>query len=528
MNDEAEKDKLTDTVSLELDTDLRLNPKQLQLGKVELLTDALILPYSNIEKQLSQFVTGASQDETKRLRRKMKNYLDRLNANPLIPLNFRMKVLNQFEQELELFDAEMTAAVLNAHKIGVDLVQKAAREESGYYTYLIDMVSNAIELAVKLLLLSLAQHRAPAVISTRQFFDLARLGLNVARVLDKRSHARQQRLYKAVCNYELLRALNFYGKTETQQKMTWEELQYHIGVLQPQFYRDGESPGEMANKSFLVSNINRPNEPARFFNSLPDPLRHACIVIPMDAFMNRLDTALKRVKSVLENQDIQKKSLHTEDSLQTTLVGGSAILYALRNEKREDRSSDQPKAHVILEWDAARAFNSVFSSAAAWWGESDTADTSAWSVIHISNHGVDVERISSEPLPYHIGSFVGLKWIPDAKQPTLGFISWFKEVKPGECHIRIHFLKDQCQLAQATIYAGDEALHSKRTWPILVKPGKSSIITIFPDPHIARKMVFVISRNDKNAYFKVKEVITSGPNATVCQMVRAKLTNAAK
>jgi len=299
--------------------------------------------------------------------------------------------------------------------------------------------------------------------------------------------------------------------------------------LQPRFYRDGESAAAMTDKSFLVSSINRPNEPARLLATLPDPLGNACIVIPMDAFMDRLHTALKRVTSVLENKALQKKDLHTEDALQTTLVGGSAILHALRNEKREGRAPSQSEAQVILEWDAARAFRSAFPGIADWWmGESDTADITAWSVTNISNHGIDIERISPDPLPYHVGSFVGLEWISGTKQPSVGFVRWFKEEKPGEHHLSIQFLKDQCQLAQATMDAVDQGLRSKRTWPILIKPGKDSITAIFPDLHIARKMTFAISSKGKSVYFKVKDVIASGPNATVCRMVRAKLTNTAE
>jgi len=527
MNEEVKKDKITDNVSLELDTDLRLHPQQLELGTAELLTDALILPYSNIEKQLAQFAISASKNEEEQLRKSMKNYLGRLNANPHIPLSFRMKVLNNFERELELFDAEMTTAVLNAHKIGVDLVQKAARDEPTYYKYLVDMVSSAIELAVKLLLISLKHYRAPAVITTRQFFELARLGLNVAGALDKRLHAKKQRLYKAVCDYELLRTLDFHDKTHIQQKKIWQELQAHISVLQPQFHREGERFPDTENQSFLLTNINRPNEPAEFLNSLPDPLNKACIIIPMDAFMDRLYTALKRVRSVLENLDKQKIDLHTEEALQTTLIGGGAIISTLRKKKKEDCSSSPSKAHIMLEWDAERAISSAFSNVAGQ-SKTDTTDADAWSVISVSENGIDMERMSSTPLPHYIGSLVGLRWDPNKKQPPLGFVRRFKEVKPGEQRIDIQFLKDKCQLTKATIYSGGGESGAKRSWPVLIKPGTDSFTTIFPDPQINRKMVFSIFRDGKSAYFKVEKIISSGPNVSICQMVRAELTKTNK
>jgi len=55
--------RLMETVSFELDTDLRLHPQKLELGKAELLTDALTLPFTDIEKRLSQYISGSSKDE---------------------------------------------------------------------------------------------------------------------------------------------------------------------------------------------------------------------------------------------------------------------------------------------------------------------------------------------------------------------------------------------------------------------------------------------------------------------------------
>ena len=48
----AEWHRLMDAVSFELDSDLRLHPQRLELGKAELLTDALRLPFVDIERQL--------------------------------------------------------------------------------------------------------------------------------------------------------------------------------------------------------------------------------------------------------------------------------------------------------------------------------------------------------------------------------------------------------------------------------------------------------------------------------------------
>ena len=520
MSDQPIDDKIRQTVSLELETDLRLHPLKLKLGKSELLTDALILPYNRIEQQLKRYVSGASAEEAEELRQSMKKYLAKLNASSQIPLDFRLKVLAQFEKELELFDNEMTAAVLNAHKIGVELVQQAARSDPAYYSYLVDMVSNAIELAIKLLLKGLEKYHSPAVITIRQFFDLARLGLSVALVLDKKHHASKQRLYKAICNHEFLRSLDFFGKTKEQQQVTWRELQNHISDKQPFFCRAGEPPQNMAGKAFMISSISRPHERSRLVNKLPESLPGDCIIIPLDEFLNQLHGAMNKVRSVLHSSDMQKIDLHTEEAIKTTLLGGTGIITALQSEEREVRRPCSKETRIVLEWDAAKAFV-IPPKAISEESESLPSYANPWLVVDISKGGVGMERMEGKPLSDTVGSLVGLKWLGREGMPTLGFVRWFREPKAGEQRIGIEFLKGQFELARCTILGGSSDLSSKRTWPLLVLVGKTTVTAIFPFPNTPLGMTFSLSYKQQDNHFKVGKILNAGPNATICNIIPA-------
>ncbi|MDQ6978454.1 MAG: hypothetical protein Q9M75_10100, partial [Ghiorsea sp.] len=166
-----------------LASDLRLHPQRLDLGQAEMLTDVLLNRFEDLEQRLNTYFSGSAAGPE--LRKSMQAYLSRLNSNPLIPLHFRLKVLHRFEERLDLFDAEMTAAVLNAHKIGVDMVQKEALKDPEYYRILVDMVAHAINLAGSLMKDTLGSSHAPAVITVRQVFDLMRLGMVVMPELDE-------------------------------------------------------------------------------------------------------------------------------------------------------------------------------------------------------------------------------------------------------------------------------------------------------------------------------------------------------
>lgn len=518
--------ELMESVSFELDTDLRLHPQKLELGKAELLTDALTLPFTDIEKRLAQYIVGSSRAEAESLRKNMKNYLARLNSNPLIPLHFRLKVLNRFERELELFDGEMTAAVLNAHKIGVDLVQKAARSQPAYYRVLADMVANAIELAVKLLRLSLQAYQAPAVIATRQVMDLARLGLSVAPILKEDALSERDRLYKAVANFEILRTLDFYGKSHAEQKMTWEELQSHVVVLKPRLVRKGDTAPAFEDATLLVTNMAKPNDPAKVMAKLPDPLPYDVIVIPMDTFVDRLVTAIDRVEGILKSQEAQRNDLITEESLQRTIIGGNALLNALRMKDRKADRIEQQNIRVIIEWDIAKSFveaHSALVMSEYEYAPSQAECDAAWSVVDMSNTGAGLERMSYEPIELSVGAMIGLSWIPHHGEPMLGFIRWIKEPKPGEQRMGIEFFNEKFRLVKGgLIGSGGDELTEKRAWPILLRPTKKGTIAIFPDARIFKNMAFAIAHEGERLHLKVGRIIQSGVNFTICQVVKPK------
>jgi len=521
-----EANRLMETVSFELDTDLRLHPQKLELGKAELLTDALTLPFTNIEKRLNQYIAGSSSDEKILLQKSIKSYLAKLNANPMIPLNYRLKVLGRFEQELELFDAEMTAAVLNSHKIGVDLVRKAAKNEPSYYRILVDMVSNALELAVKMLRIGLEKYQSPAVLTTRQAFDLMRLGLSVIPALSTKDVSEKQRLFQAVSNHEMMRMLDFYSKTPHEQQVTWQELQHHTNILEPYFLRKTDKLEKISGETFIITCCSRPNDPAKVTSSLPDKMNSDLIIMVADQFIDRLITALDRVETVLKNPALQRNDLHTEEALNGTIIGGNAILNTLRSRDRNADRKTYAGTRLVIEWDAAKALKEANTAQVLdeyEFAPSDHSIPDTWSIVNISRSGVGLERLDDNTPTTVVSSLIGMSWIPHNNEPLLGIISWLKEVKLGEQRMGIHFFEQGFKLYQGMIMGGaaDDASLS-RSWPVLVKPGKRHHTAVFPDCRIFKNMAFTLRQGGKGAYFKVIEISKTGANYCICSITPAK------
>ncbi|MDX8396357.1 MAG: hypothetical protein R8K22_08095 [Mariprofundaceae bacterium] len=520
--------KLMETVSFELDTNLRLHAQKLELGKAELLTDALTLPFTDIEKRLNQYITGASDGEKLILQKSMKSYLAKLNSNPMIPLHFRTKVLNRFERELELFDSEMTAAVLNAHKIGVDLVQKAARSEPAYYKVLVEMVASALELAIKMLRIGLENYQSPAVITIRQAFDLMRLGLSVLPALKDEDISEASRLKEAVSNHELLRMLDFYGRSPEEQLTVWEELQHHIGTLAPVFLRKNEASPSLPGETFIITNTVRPNDAGKIESKPPEIPATDLIIIPVDPFIDRLVTAVNRVETVLASSQLQQHDLHTEEALHTTILGGNAILDTMRSKNRNADREAYAGVKVIVEEDAGKAFTEAHTALALSsyeYAPSERVNPESWSVTDVSQQGVGLERLIHSKCRFGVGAIIGLNWIPHKGEDMMGTVRWIKEPKPGEQKIGVEFFKYDYKLYKGAVLGGDSGDMSKgRSWPVLIKPGKPTHTAVFPDSRILKGLAFLLSKDSKSAHFKVQEVIERGRNYTICKVLPSKDT----
>ncbi len=522
-------DKENKFVQEALESNLRLHPQQIELGQAEMLTDALLHRFDDLEQRLNTYISGASGGES--LRKGMQSYLSRLNANPLIPLHFRLKVLKRFEEQLDLFDAEMTAAILNAHKIGIDMVQKEAQSEPAYYRILVDMVSHAIELAGMLMRDLLADYQSAGVITVRQVFDLMRLGMVVLPELPSGSDAEKKRLYVAILRYEMLRNLDFFSLTKEEQVMVMDELKHHIASMVPHYLAKGTvKSAEVQGYSLLVTNLSRPHDTAKVFPFPPNTKTSDYIIVPLDDFLDKLVTSIDRAEKVINDPLLQSKDIQIETSLKTTVIGGNAILDALRTKSRSVERQEYGNAKLAVDWSLKTTMDKATEEVQETTGVLQqhvvddvnlpaTEDT--WSVLNISKKGIAIERLSSKLPERGIGYLVGLEWLPHRGEPVYAFIRWIRFPKPGEQQIGLEFyLRQHVPLRAVMLSVGDT--DESRFWSVLATFDESGEHTfLFPDSHIFKGMVFSLGADEYSGYYKVVEILDQGPNYTICMTMPA-------
>ena len=508
-----------------LASDLRLHPQRMDLGQAEMLTDVLLNRFEDLEQRLNTYFSGSAAGPE--LRKSMQAYLSRLNSNPLIPLHFRLKVLHRFEERLDLFDAEMTAAVLNAHKIGVDMVQKEALKDPEYYRILVGMVAHAINLAGSLMKDTLGSSHAPAVITVRQVFDLMRLGMVVMPELDEGATEERSRLYLAIARYELLRGLDFFSKTKTEQSMMMDELQHHVEHLTPYYLpKDGLKSSEMKGYSLLVTNMSRPNDTGQVVAFSPKPTTSDYMIIPMDDFIDRLVMAIDRAEKVIKNPVLQSNDLQIEQSLQTTVLGGNAILDALRTKSRDTERQEYGNAKLVVGWSLQQSIlnlqkklepdDGVLHKQMQDEDNDGVVSPKAWTVVNISRQGLAVERLSAKPPGRGVNALVGLHWKPHRGEPCFAFIRWIRYPKVGEQQMGLEFyLRDFVPVHATMLSIGDTKEHRK--WSLLASFEKDGEhVIVFPDNTVFKGMVFSVVEARYGGYYKVVQVQEAGSNYAIC------------
>jgi len=502
-------------MTFELETHVDLGAAYPELGRARLLTDAITRPFTDIENRLSRH-WGAMSEHAERLRFDIKAYLSLLNASPMIPLKFRLKVLNRFENELDLFDDQLAAALLNAYQIAAEMLQQAASREPGYYPVLIDVAANAIEMAIRLFRLSLETYQSPSILVIRRIFSLERLGLGALQVMPEGSEEAHTHLQHLVARYELLRALDFFGKSSSEQKIIWQLLQKDDGEFQPRFYRHQDAPpSRLPDKLFLLSNLSRPDQ-APYITHLPEKFPGDAILIPVSRFLSHLAAENKKAKILLRDEELQKKVMRTEDELRLTMTGSGLVLNDLRIKERAKRYQYH-ETRVYIDSNLQRVLAGSNDSVtldkyASTPFELNTGDT--WLIADISKTGLGLTRHSSSHVDIEVGAMTGLKWPHHKGEPELGFIRWFREPRPDEQRLGIEFLQGAFHSIKASLTGAGSIVSLKMIppWPVIAERRLDSLRVFSPEKNISTGKILNFSDTDHPGPYKVRHIIRTGPN----------------
>lgn len=426
---------------LELEEDIRLLPQKMELGRLELLTQSVKLPFEQIQQQLQAYARRPSSHLRDELRREIKRYLGRLNANPLFPLSFRLKVLESFESYTELFDVELIAQVLNAYKIGIQLLQKSAMKRSEYWPILIRWTAKTLELAEVLLFDVLQSHRVQHVIAMRQTMDLMKLGMMAAQNEAVEAPADIERLYRAVVRHELLRCMDLYSHTHEEQQLIRGELGRFCNRIEPAYVAKGDPlPRDM--DIYLITAIHEPHHRPYKLARLPAKAERELILMPLGDFLEAIKHDIKLAKAAAELSEEERAEVMSKERFREIMGGAVFIPKALQTLQRKHPREVVQGVRVLIDMDIQSAFASFTAKGLCLGGDmlNPAERREAWSVRDTSESGMHIESIHEAPLELVVGQLVGIRWVEQRLGVNVGFVKWYREEKPGNQHMGIKFL----------------------------------------------------------------------------------------
>jgi len=218
--------------------------------------------------------------------------------------------------------------------------------------------------------------------------------------------------------------------------------------------------------------------------------------------------------------------LQIEASLQTTVLGGNAILDALRTKSRDTERQEYGNAKLVVDWSLQHSISvlqstlapkeNILSKQRETEDENDVAPAHAWTVINISRQGMAVERLSAVPPEREVNALVGLHWKPHRGEPCFAFIRWIRYPKEGEQQVGLQFyLRDFVPVNATMLSIGDTKEHRK--WSLLATfEADGEHVIVFPDPTVFKGMVFSVEEASHGGYYKVVQVQEVGSNYAIC------------
>jgi len=258
----------------------------------------------------------------------------------------------------------------------------------------------------------------------------------------------------------------------------------------------------------------------------PDNSTSDFLLVPMDDFIDKLVLSIDRAEKVLKNPVLQNKDIQIETALHTTVVGGNAILDALRNRSRSTDRQEYGNAKLVTGWSFAQSIEDIVRLMSTQENAlNQVVDTSGaelartpgqWTVKNISKHGLALERMSIEEPKQGVGALIGLHWKAFRGEPLLGFIRWIRYPKAGEQQMGLSFYLRPYVPTHATMLTVGST-DKRRGWPVLFtfeEDGEHTVV--FPDTNIFKGLVFSVEDKRCPGYFKVLKVAESGINYSVC------------
>jgi|UPI0003707252 hypothetical protein len=427
--DTRRRDELLDAATYELEQQLQLTTTDISEEKASLLIDLLRVQFMDIMKSLETLRMSRDDLQIDMQAERVKQWLKSLNRSPFVPLSFRIKYLKMLEDYLDVMPRDMGSQVMRAYKIGVVMIKDKARKKPSLYQDMVYVTGIAVQLSLQALQRDSSNYLPPSPLDVRQSFEMARLGLTIARTLDqKKAKTDIYRLKNAMIQHELLRRLDLCRLTLDEQQILFKRLPEFAAYADIAFLRAGEKPQNTQGKAWLISRLEQPHLKPRRSTNLSD-------IDDMNIFLIRGQKLLDRVIELVRYQpkkdnDTSGKlgdGLHLEHVFAELHLCSTSLLRTFKKTPRPERKVLKDKGRNLFARIALVLKEELYI-------EDPYESFRSWKVMDLSDDGISLE---GRHKAFPVGSLVEIKFA--ANSSRFGMVRWYRSSLQGVVQCGIKF-----------------------------------------------------------------------------------------
>ncbi|MDX8377590.1 MAG: hypothetical protein R8L53_06160 [Mariprofundales bacterium] len=528
MNDKEKKDKLANALAsklpdFEIDiskgSDLAEDVRVPELGKIEELTDAILMLFQDIEEKLTRYLVSCKEDEKNEMHGQMKRFLVKINSNDLLPLSFRLRVLHTFGKEASFLDAGLTQAILNAYKVAIKHLLDAAAGRETYLLALAKMCGEAITLGTRVTRLNLAAYREPSIMVTRQVHELMRLGYGA--LANVPASATEQKYHRNIHHglvwYELMRDADFFRLTENGQRKVFGSLEPYIRRVKAMYIPKQQSIVANSEDMYLCSLVGSRDSRPSWSKGLSPVDDRDRVVLNITALMPILQRQMIDVERHLHDENRQREDLRTEKDIYLTQMVTRHLMRCLRVIPRKyDRQPGnwETVSMVTNIHEALQMPNrSSFTLRPVGADNEENPRISHWSLVNLSPGGMCSECEERNYLP-DVSNLVRLVWSnPKLKYPFWAQVRWRRQyLKGGHTQVGLLFLPTHLALWWIqTLGVSDEEGNRFPVLGMKMKDGARALVWTAKTEVLAGNLL-IVNMGGKPYVSKVLGIVQQGEN----------------
>jgi len=409
----------------------------------------------DIHQELEDLRFSQDPGTTEHLSKHIREWLSGLSERSMIPLTVHIKLLKELEPYWDMMAQDMRLLALRAFKSGVLHLREKALHDSALFPELVHMIGVSVSMALRLLYDAYALHLPASEMYIRQTFEMARLGLMLARTLPPES-ADVARLKREIVNHELLRRIDMFSLTEKQQRVVRKRLAQFSTYADVQYVAAGQPFAGGVHPTYLVTAMEQPL--AKPYVASHDVERQATddrLVIHLGALTQRLTEMVHGV-SVAEKLLFEVAESYAENDTGSFLLCAVILTNAFKSPTRKSQQPRQSSNRTVR-------VRAGFIRSDGLLSVDPEEQFKDWQTINESNHDM---LITAKARPFPVTSLIE---VDDTNERRFGLVRWYQASLQGGIRCGVQFIAASLLSAKARRIQFDPLQSQGKYWQALLE-----------------------------------------------------------